>query len=323
MRDPYEATIGAVGARRYFENIDTNQLSHGYLFAGAGGVGKKSFARYLAGSLLCERSGVRILNPCGECRACRLFTGASGGTHPDFIEHDGALKIGESGGGSFASTEEATSRDLIRQLAMQSYSGGRRVLLLADVEFASAAAANALLKFFEEPPSGVTLLLTSSTPSNILATIRSRLIEIHFASLTGSEIESILRLRGFDSEAIQAVSQRARGSVTRALELLDTDAEAPHAVLGRWFEEAIAGATPSITWASRESLDDGLLGIKALLRDLVVEAGVYGGTERRLDLRRALRAFEKIDDAQRLARTNVSPTMVADLVRMAISGIAS
>ena len=35
---------------------------------------------------------------------------------------------------------------------MQSYSGGMRVLLLGDIDFATQHAANALLKFLEEPP---------------------------------------------------------------------------------------------------------------------------------------------------------------------------
>ena len=39
-----------------------------------------------------------------------------------------------------------------------------RVLLLGDVDFATREAANALLKFLEEPPKGVVMLLTTPAP---------------------------------------------------------------------------------------------------------------------------------------------------------------
>ena len=323
MSERYDPTVGADAARAFFTRSRKSEIAHGYLFVGPSGVGKKSFARYLAQSLLCEGNGERALGPCGTCRSCALFGHEGQSAPPDFIEHVGALKIGETAGTGFATIGDTTSRDLIRQLAMQSYSGGRRVLLLADVEFASPAAANALLKFFEEPPTGVTLLLTSSTPAAILGTIRSRLTQLRVAPLSRDEMTRLLVERGFPYEAVERVLARARGSLTRALELLDQDAEAPHAVIARWFDEAIVGATPAANWATRESLDEGLLAIKTLLKDAVAAPYLGEGRAQKIDLPRALKAFEKIDDAQRLARTNVSPTMVADLVRMAITGLAA
>ena len=318
----YDPAIGANAARAFFARSRKAEIAHGYLFVGPSGVGKKSFARYLAQSLLCENNGESALGACEACRSCTLFEHEGRSSHPDFIEHVGALKIGDTASAGLATTGDTTSRDLIRQLAMQSYSGGRRVLLLADVEFASPAAANALLKFFEEPPAGVTLLLTSSTPSAILGTIRSRLTQLRVGPLSRDEMMQLLARRGFAEDAAERVLARARGSLPRALELLDLDAEAPHAVIARWFDEAIAGGTPAVNWATRESLDEGLLAIKTLLKDAISAPYLGESSDRSVDLARALKAFEKIDDAQRLARTNVSPTMVADLVRMAITGLA-
>ena len=321
VSERYDPTIGADAARAFFKRSRKAEIAHGYLFVGPSGVGKKSFARYLAESLLCEGNGENALGPCGSCRSCALFGHEGQSAHPDFIEHLGALKIGETTGSGFATTGDTTSRDLIRQLAMQSYSGGRRVLLLADVEFASPAAANALLKFFEEPPTGVTLLLTSSTPAAILGTIRSRLTQLRVGPLSRDEMTRLLARRGFPYDAAERVLARARGSLTRALELLDLDAEAPHAVVARWFDEAVAGGTPAANWATRESLDEGLLAIKTLLKDAIAAPYLDNASGPHIDLARGLKAFEKIDDAQRLARTNVSPSMVADLVRMAITGL--
>ncbi|NNM98543.1 MAG: hypothetical protein HKL91_01935 [Candidatus Eremiobacteraeota bacterium] len=322
MAEIYDPSIGADAARAFFSRSRKGEIAHGYLFIGPSGTGKKSFARYLAQSLLCEGNGDNAFGACGSCRSCALFGHEGQSAHPDFIEHFGALKIGDTASVGFATTGDTTSRDLIRQLAMQSYSGGRRVLLLADVEFASPAAANALLKFFEEPPVGVTLLLTSSTPAAILGTIRSRLTQLRIGPLSRDEMLTLLVRRGFASDAAERVLARARGSLTRALELLDIDAEAPHAVIARWFDDAIVGNTPAANWATRESLDEGLLAIKARLKDAIAAPFLGERPEGHIDLARGLKAFEKIDDAQRLARTNVSPTMVADLVRMAITGLA-
>ena len=82
----------------------------------------------------------------------------TGGVHPDLYFSEGQVKIGEREGSGFHAAEEATARDLVRQLSMHSYAGGRRVFVLGDVDF-TREAANALLKFFEEPPDGVVLLL--------------------------------------------------------------------------------------------------------------------------------------------------------------------
>ncbi len=93
---------------------------------------------------------------------------------------------------------------LCGRLSLQSYSGGFRVFILGDIDFASAAAANALLKFFEEPPSHVLLLLTTSTPARLLSTIRSRLVEVRFPTLRHAQVVEILRAKNVDSESSRA-----------------------------------------------------------------------------------------------------------------------
>ena len=83
---------------------------------------------------------------------------------------------------AFTSARSATARDLVRQLSMHSYAGGKRVFVLGDADF-TREAANALLKFFEEPPDGVVLIVTTSAAGRVLPTIRSRLVEVTFPLL--------------------------------------------------------------------------------------------------------------------------------------------
>jgi DNA polymerase-3 subunit delta' len=328
---------GAEGPKRFFSRLTKETIAHGYLFTGPAGVGKKTFARALAQSLLCEAPHDEgMLGYDGTCKSCRLI-GKEETRHPDLLESVGALKIGETDEAlGFHEAEATTSRDLVRQLSLQSYAGGFRVFILGDVDFASPAAANALLKFFEEPPPNVVLLLTTSTPARLLETIRSRLIEIRFPVLRHSEIVQILREKGFDEERAELGASLSQGSVTRALDALGEDEEGLRGQVADWFFRAISGETPEETWATRETLDEGLEILKTLVRDWVAISGAgkdapilaadYAKQLKKLphvEAGTAINVLSKVTDAQRLARTNVSPALVADVVRMALTGTAS
>src|SRR5581483_12198636 len=102
-----------------------------------------------------------------------------------------------------------------------------------------------------------------------------------------------------------------------------------------WFFDIVAGGAPQDGWATRETLDDGLETIKALTRDWIalgtagenvpLVASDYGAKLQQLPHiggTVATRVLAKIDDAQRLALTNVSPGMVSEFIRMALTNTA-
>jgi DNA polymerase III delta prime subunit len=324
--------VGAAGPRAYFSLLTRETIAHAYVFSGDEGVGKKTFGRRLAQSLLCEAPKDAVLGYDATCRSCALFE--SGAYHPDFLEHDGTLRIGDRDGGGAFAAGELTARDLVRQLSMESYVGGMRVLLLGDLDFATHHAANALLKFFEEPPAGVVLAITTPSPASLLATIRSRSLEVRFPLLKRDEIAEILARKGYDGAEASKGASLGQGSVTRAIAALEGEEASVRAVAAAWFFEVIAGATPSESWATRETLDAGLEVVKGLVRDWVA-VGSANAQPLFTDYEKALRALppldgerfievlRRIDDAQRLAHTNVSPTMAGELVRMGLTGAAA
>lgn len=326
--------VGAAGPREYFGRLDRTRLAHAYIFSGPEGVGKKTFARRLAQSLLCSAPKSGVLGYDGICASCRLFE-LEAACHPDFLEHEGTLKIGERDSAArFGEQEELSARDLVRQLSMESYVGGMRVLLLGDLDFATHHAANALLKFFEEPPQGVFLLITTPSPGRLLATIRSRAIEIRFPLLSRTEIAEILRRKGYDARAAQTGAQLGQGSVTQAIAALEGEEVSVRAQAARWFFEVVAGKTPVDGWATRETLDAGLEALKTLVRDWIAVSvaqsePLFGDYAAQLRALRPLSAeavrliLGRLDDAQRLARTNVSPAMVSEIARMALTGAAA
>jgi DNA polymerase III subunit delta' len=323
--------VGAEGPKQYFAALTPQTLSHAYLFTGPAGVGKKTFGRRLAQSLLCLAPKNGVIGYDGTCASCALFRGERA-RHPDFLDHEGTLKIGDPDVRSgFYESEQLSTRDLIHQFSMQSYSGGLRVLLLGDVAFATHEAANALLKFLEEPPRGVVMLLTTAAPGRLLPTIRSRTIELRFALLSKAQVSDVLGRMRYGGDDAQRAASLSGGSVTRALATLEGEEESLRAQVIRWFFESHAGNAPQESWATRDTLDDGLETIKMLVRDWIVASGHDGvalvsldQAERirqlkPLDRRHAVALLGKLDEAQRLARTNVSPVLVAELVRMALT----
>lgn len=324
--------VGAQGPSEFFEALTPETLAHAYVFTGEEGVGKKTFAMRLAQSLLCETPKRSLLGYCGHCGAC---TRIASGTHPDLLVSVGAVKIGERDAASgFHEAPETTARDLVRQLSFHSYAGGRRVFVLGDVDF-TREAANALLKFFEEPPAGVLLIVTTSAPGRLLATIRSRLVEIAFPLLTDDEVVEILKRHGIEGGDARKAASIARGSAGRALRYLEDDEVDLRAAVLEWYYATVRGGTGDSSWATRATLEEGLDIAKTLTRDLLAlrvggaEAPVLAPDQRAVlskvaahDPQAILRALTVIGEAQRLARTNVSPYLVADYARMALAGIS-
>ncbi len=321
--------VGATGPLTFFGNTSAAALSHGYLFSGPAGVGKKTFALRLAQSVLCVTPKATLLGYCNRCTGC---TRVRGKTHPDFYLAEGQLKIGERDGGGFHESEEMTARDLVRQLSLHSYAGGKRVFILGDADF-TREAANALLKFFEEPPADVLLIVTTAQPGRLIATIRSRLIDVTFGRLTDAEIARVLVAGGVASADAQRAAAIGNGSLTRAKAALDDVEGATREAAVAWFYAAVTGsAADHSAWATRSTLEDGLDTIKTLTRDWLVlqligdQAPLLArdqiGALARLPGRDPIalsRALVAIGDAERIARTNVTPALVAGLVRIALA----
>jgi DNA polymerase III subunit delta' len=328
--------VGAENALRFFGSLLPAQLSHGYLFSGPGGAGKKTFARRLARSLLCEKPKASLLGYDDACGACVMLRA---GTHPDYFEAEGVIKIGRDEG-SARQDERVTARDLVRELSLCGYSGKYRVVLLGDVAFATHEAANALLKFFEEPPNGVIILLTTSTPGTLLPTIRSRFIEVPFSALSVEDIVLVLEREGTASAAARGAAILAQGSITRARAVLDREESGLRATALAWFTEALAGRAYDLRFEERGStaterrtfLVSLLETVRLMLRDWAVLSLI--GEDAPLlapDLRERISALPKCDpqqtfallsaagEAEKTARTNVTPNLVADCLRMQLS----
>jgi len=327
--------VGARAALNYFGALGPKELSHGYLFTGPSGVGKKTFARALAQSLLCETSKATLLGYCNACTGCTLFRA---GTHPDFVAGEGTVKIGTESG-SAQHDEDLTARDLVRELSLRGYRSEHRIVLLGDVEFATHEAANALLKFFEEPPQGVVVLLTSSASGTLLPTIRSRFVEIGFSPLAVAEVRAVLCAAGVDPVRASVAAEASFGSITRARAVLDGTEEGIRSASFAWFADVMTGraADRSFLQLDDRSLNAGdkRAAVAEMIEIVRIAARDWAALGVGADVpllapdQRALLAaipqrspkavaalLGAIAEATRLAETNVSAGLVVDYLRM-------
>ncbi len=338
-------TFDIVGSRApltFFATMDPIRLGHGYLFTGNAGVGKKTFARRLAKSLLCETPKSTLLGYCDACAGCKLFVA---GTHPDFVVAEGTIKIGKDGGNALHDAD-LTARDLVRELSLHGYRSRYRVVLLGDVAFATHEAANALLKFFEEPPLGVVVILTTSAPGSLLATIRSRFVAIAFAPLPVADVERVLVASGVAPERARAAAEASLGSIARARAVLDGDAGVRDASFA-WFADAVSGRPPdaaflqlddrSLTGAQKRAAVGELIELARIAARDWTALAIAGddvpllaadqrariaGLPRR-EPSALVAVLAAIGETERMANTNVSAGLVVDYLRVQLSPLTA
>ena len=195
------------GYRLLTEQVAARHTVHAYLLAGPRGVGKATFARYLAAALLCQAEP----KPCGVCGACqRVFTH----NEPDVLE-------------VFSADDKAISIDRIREtiatISQHSFGNGPRVVLIEPVEKLTPAAQNCLLKSLEDPPANVIFFLLSHEPSSLLGTIASRCSLVKLPPWPDQVLQDTLLRLGFEPKLIEAVLPRVSGVIGSALALLQNE----------------------------------------------------------------------------------------------------
>jgi DNA polymerase-3 subunit gamma/tau len=191
--------------------LDSNRLSHAYLFSGLRGSGKTSTARIFAKALICEEGLSH--QPCGVCQNCVL---AKENRHIDIIEMDGA-----------SSRKIDDIRDLVEQTKYKPANARYKIFIIDEVHMLTKEAFNALLKTLEEPPSYVKFILATTDPLKLPATILSRTQHFRFKSIGTKKVVDhlahILHLEKieYELEALEILARSGSGSLRDTLTLLD------------------------------------------------------------------------------------------------------
>ncbi len=258
------------------------RLASSYLFCGESGIGKKMTAVNFARAINCPATdhrhgiqddepsifpadifpspesaspnadaGISGLDACDSCESCIKFVS---GTHPDFLmvsPEERQIRIEEI-------------RMVEESLSFKPFEGRMKVVVVDDAEMMNPAAANAFLKTLEEPPAASVIILVSSRPELLPATIRSRCSRILFSPLPSEACRRVLEGKVPD-QALDIITRLSMGRPGLALSA-DLIAERD------WFFELLGGMlrAEKDAWSSRDDMERWLDLLLIFLRDMTV-----------------------------------------------------
>jgi len=249
-------------------SADAGRIPHAQLFVGPEGSGTLPMALAYAQYVICSNANGENI---GENQACNLkFNSLS---HPDMhfaypVSNSDKIKshavsdhyaeewrkfikkqpygnlfdwyrlIGIEKKQGHIGVHEA--QDVVKKLALKSYEGGYKVMLIWMAEKMNISASNKLLKLIEEPPNNTVFILVAEDEEQIIQTIRSRCQVLHFPPLAEGAIANALVEKGALREEALRIAHEADGNFNKALDLMNKDSE--DLVFEKWFVQWVRSA---------------------------------------------------------------------------------
>lgn len=322
---PFADVVGHDRAKSLLRSAILNErVAHAYLFHGPDRIGKRLLALRFMQAMACEATSPSDEpDACGRCRSCHQF---DQGTHPDLSlirpdpeQSSPQIKIED--------IRELESRLIYRPLIAP-----RKFCLIDDADAMNLPAANALLKTLEEPPGYGLLILVSSRPYSMPATIRSRCQSLRLTPPPFEQsVRHLMNMRGWSEPDATVLTSRTEGRLGEALmtdlasiqERHDSLATllAPHAL-----RSTTATLTAAEALSKEDRLSDSLDRLSRWVRDLVL-VGIGSRTEsltyashrplletiaKRADSDRLLGLLQEIDAIQRNSTRNLNAQLVLE-----------
>lgn len=173
-------------ASQFFCNARKHShLPHAILLFGDKNAPVKDVASFLAKSLRCNKD----ILACDNCSGCQEYDESK---TADFYIIDGSSTI----------IKKDEINDLSDNFVLKSKDEKQAGLyLIYEIANITGPAANALLKFLEEPPEGVQAILTTTVREKVLPTILSRVVSLRVLPVTQEYEEGLI-----DSKALMVLS---------------------------------------------------------------------------------------------------------------------
>lgn len=322
----FTSILGQEKAITYLQKLVRQERVPGaLLFYGTDGIGKRTTALAFAQALNCQDETSRAQGEsCGQCPSCQAL---EKGTHPDVTVVDFAYQA------RLTIKKEADEEELEKEIAKQQHisvetvrhvtaksqqkaaGNGWKVLIIDQAQTMQGAAANALLKFIEEPPAKTVWILITNKRAALLPTIVSRCQPVAFAPLETGTVTQILKDTQADVADPARCAQFSGGSVTGALQAAQALALLEEGGFGSPAGPAqVAGSLSRTAAVARQEAQSVL--------DVLVRAVHHEWTtceeSRRPAYQRALTKFENYKMA---IRRNVSPALVLETALMSLDGL--
>ena len=247
----FKEIVGQEHIKNHLITSATNgRVPHAQLFVGSEGTGVLSTAIAYAQYVLCSNTGLE--NNTGNT-ACNLkFENFS---HPDlhfvyptvttedvkskpksldflaawrdFLDQKpyGSLfdwyeKLGVGNKQGEIRVDDAS--EILKSLALKSYEGGYKIMIIWMADKMNIAASNKLLKLLEEPTDKTVFILITENEEDIIQTIRSRCQVIHFAGLSENAIAThLIQYQNIEEKRAYKIAHKAQGNYNKALQLCD------------------------------------------------------------------------------------------------------
>lgn len=310
---------------RLSDVIARGSLPATLLLHGPPGGGKERLALWIGERLLCAQA-TAAGEPCGECQHCQYVRR---GVHPDLpwvfpvakpkswtdskkVGDDDVKEVYASAiedrldgkpPGVWSPVSQSESlfigviKSIVRRAILRPAFAARKVIVVGDAhrlisQEGREESSNAFLKLLEEPPPNTTIVLATSNPASLLATIQSRVSRIHVPELPGADRAAL------DAMGVPTHSDAQANKAAAAL--LDAARDGAAARYRVAMGIGAAGA--------RGDFSDTLGALSALLHARARDAAERGDTTSADGAARAVAIVEK---TKRLAHRNLNPQLLA------------
>lgn len=133
------------------------------------------------------------------------------------------------------------AQEILKSLALKSYEGGYKVMIIWMAEKLNISASNKLLKLLEEPSDKTLFLLIAENEEDIIQTIRSRCQVLQFNRLSDKVIaDALVSRENIDVRSASKIAHQAQGNFNKAMQLLTEDGEDVY--FEKWFVDWVRGA---------------------------------------------------------------------------------
>ena len=133
------------------------------------------------------------------------------------------------------------AQEILKSLALKSYEGGYKVMIIWMAEKMNISASNKLLKLLEEPSDKTLFILIAENEEDLIQTIRSRCQVLQFNRLSEKVItDALVSRKNIDPRTASKMAHQAQGNYNKALQLLTEDGEDVY--FEKWFVDWVRGA---------------------------------------------------------------------------------
>lgn len=114
------------------------------------------------------------------------------------------------------------AQEILKSLALKSYEGGYKIMIIWMADKMNIAASNKLLKLLEEPTDKTLFILITENEEDIIQTIRSRCQVLHFAGLSDTAIANhLVHYQNIEEKKALKVAHKSQGNFNKALQLCE------------------------------------------------------------------------------------------------------